>query len=57
MFKSVLEYYPLEVIKKYIKLGAANNGIWDTKSDTEINTNEYVKEITNNLTEEKTNEL
>ena len=51
MFKSVLEYYPLEVIKKYIKLGAANNGIWETKQDENFNTDNYVEEVNNTLSE------
>ena len=53
MLQSALEYYPLEVIKKYIKLGAANNGIWETKQDESFDTDEYVEDITNNLTEEE----
>ena len=51
MFQSVLEYYPLEVIKKYIKLGAANNGIWETKQDESFDTDEYVEEVNNTLSE------
>ncbi len=51
MFMSVLDYYPLEVIKEYIKTGASNNAVWETKDDTKIDTNEFVEEITNNLTE------
>ncbi len=51
MLKSALEYYPLEVIKEYIKTGASNNAVWETKDDTKIDTNEFVEEITNNLTE------
>ncbi len=51
MFQSVLEYYPLEVIKEYIKMGASNNAVWETKDDTEIDTNEFVDEIAENLTE------
>ena len=51
MFMSVLDYYPLEVIKEYIKTGASNNAVWETKDDTKIDTNEFVEEISNNLTE------
>ena len=51
MFQSVLEYYPLEVIKNYIQMGASNNAVWETKDDTEIDTNEFVDEVNDNLTE------
>ena len=51
MLQSALEYYPLEVIKKYIQMGASNNAVWETKDDTEIDTNEYVDEVAENLTE------
>ena len=51
MFQSVLEYYPLEVIKEYIKMGASNNAVWETKDDSQIDTNEFVDEIAENLTE------
>ncbi len=53
MLQSALEYYPLEVIKKYIQMGASNNAVWETKDDTEIDTNEYVDEVAENLTEEE----
>ena len=51
MLQSVLEYYPLKVIKKYIQMGASNNAVWETKDDTEIDTNEFVAEVNDNLTE------
>ena len=51
MLKSVLEYYPLEIIKKYIQMGASNNAVWETKDDSEIDTNEFVDEVNDNLTE------
>ena len=53
MLQSALEYYPLEVIKKYIQKGASNNAVWETKDETEIDTNEYVDEVAENLTEEE----
>ena len=53
MLQSALEYYPLEVIKKYIKLGAANNGIWETKQDESFDTDEYVEEVDNTLSERR----
>lgn len=51
MLQSVLEYYPLKVIKKYIQIGASNNAVWETKDDSEIDTNEFVAEVNDNLTE------
>ncbi len=53
MFQSVLEYYPLEVIKEYIKMGASNNAVWETKDDSQIDTNEFVDVVAENLTEEE----
>ena len=53
MFQSVLEYYPLEVIKNYIQMGASNNAVWETKDDSQIDTNEFVDEVAENLTEEE----
>ncbi len=47
----ILQHYPLEVVKKYIKLGAANNGIWETKQDESFDTDEYVEEVNNTLSE------
>ena len=51
MLQSALEYYPLEVIKEYIKMGASNNAVWETKDDSQIDTNEFVDEVAENLTE------
>lgn len=53
MLQSTLEYYPLEVIKKYIQMGASNNAVWETKDDSQIDTNEFVDEVAENLTEEE----
>ena len=53
MLQSALEYYPLEVIKEYIKMGASNNAVWETKDDNQIDTNEFVDEVAENLTEEE----
>ncbi len=53
MLQSALEYYPLEVIKKYIQMGASNNAVWETKDDSQIDTNEFVDEVAENLTEEE----
>ncbi len=53
MLQSALEYYSLEVIKEYIKMGASNNAVWETKDDSQIDTNEFVDEVAENLTEEE----
>lgn len=47
----VLFNYPVEVVKRYIKLGAANNAIWETKNDTKIDTDKKVENITQKLNE------
>ena len=49
----VLQNYPLEVVKQYIKLGAANNAIWATKNNPKINTDKKVENITLKLDERK----
>lgn len=47
----VLLNYPLEVVKHYIKLGAANNAIWSTKNNRQIDTDKKIAEITQQLNE------
>lgn len=47
----VLQNYPIEVLKHYIKLGAANNAIWATKNDLKIDTDKKVENIILNLNE------
>lgn len=47
----VLFNYPVEVVKHYIKLGAANNAIWSTKNNAKINTDKKVENITQKLNE------
>lgn len=49
----ILQNYPLEVVKQYIKLGAANNAIWATKNNPKINTDKKVENITLKLDERK----
>ena len=34
-------------------MGASNNAVWETKDDSQIDTNEYVDEVAENLTEEE----
>lgn len=43
--------YPVEVVKHYIKLGAANNAIWTTKNSTKIDTDKKIENITKKLDE------
>ncbi|MBS4759324.1 MAG: hypothetical protein KHX03_01335 [Clostridium sp.] len=47
----VLQNYPIEILKHYIKLGAANNAIWSTKNNQKIDTDKKVENITLKLNE------
>ena len=47
----VLKNYSIDVIKQYIKLGAANNTIWSTKNNKQIDTDKKISEITQQLNE------
>lgn len=47
----VLKNYPVDVVKKFIKLGAINNEIWNTKNNKNINTDIEVETITQKLDE------
>ncbi len=49
----VIKKYPIDVIKSYIKLGAANNIIWDTKNNPDIDTDEAVEVVTEELNDER----
>lgn len=49
----VLLNYPLEIVKHYIKLGAANNAIWATKNNRKIDTDKKVENIILKLDERK----
>ena len=53
--KHVCKHYSTEVIKEYLKLGAMNNAIFETKDDNTINTRKLVEEIRNNLSLKGTN--
>lgn len=50
MFKA-MEHFSLPVIQKYIKLGAMNNTIWNTKNIQKINTDIEVEELNNKMKE------
>ncbi len=43
------KYYTPRVIMKYLRKGALTNAVFETKNDSEINTDELVCEICNNL--------
>jgi hypothetical protein len=45
----VCKNYPFKVVQKFIRRGAINNVIFDTKNDVNINTNEKINEILNDL--------
>ena len=50
-FLDVLKNYSNDVVKKYIKLGAINNQIWNTKNNTKIDTDKEIETLTKNLDE------
>lgn len=52
-FMNVLQNYSVDVIKHYIKLGAVNNAVWNTKNVNYIDTDFEVKKILNKLEERK----
>ncbi|MBQ8634988.1 hypothetical protein IJ425_02410 [bacterium] len=47
----VLKNYPVDVVNKFIKLGAINNEIWNTKNNNQIDTNKTVEILTQKLDE------
>ena len=47
----VLKNYPVDVVKKFIKLGAINNEIWNTKNNKKINTDIEVETLAKKLDE------
>lgn len=47
--KHVCKHYSTEVIKEYLKLGAMNNAIFETKNDNSIITKKLVEEIRKDL--------
>lgn len=38
----VLKNYPLEIVKHYVRLGALNNAIWETKNLSHVDTDKHV---------------
>lgn len=53
--ENVCKYYPPIVLRKYIKRGAVNNAVFDTKNDRRIDTDKKVLNICNNLSKEGNN--
>ena len=53
--ENICKYYPPIVLRKYIKRGAVNNAVFDTKNDRRIDTDKKVLNICNNLSKEETN--
>jgi hypothetical protein len=53
--ENVCKYYSPIVLRKYIKRGAVNNAVFDTKNDRRIDTDKKVLNICNNLSKEETN--
>ncbi len=43
------KYYPARIIKKYIRRGAINNTVFDTKNDESIDTDEKVADVWDDL--------
>ena len=52
--KHVCKHYSTEVIKEYLKLGAINNAIFETKNDNTIITKKLVAKIRKDLSLEGT---
>lgn len=46
-----LKNYSVDVVKRFIKLGAINNRIWNTKNNKLIDTDKEVENVTNKLNE------
>lgn len=53
--ENVCKYYPPIVLRKYIKRGAVNNAVFDTKNDNRIDTDKKVLNICKNLSKEEAN--
>lgn len=50
-FLDILKNYDIDVVKKFIKLGAINNKIWNTKNNKKIDTDIEVETLTQKLNE------
>lgn len=48
---NALEHYPVEIIKRYVRLGAINNQIWNTKNLQKVNTDAVVENTANKMIE------
>ena len=48
---NILKNYSVDVVKRFIKLGAINNRIWNTKNNKLIDTDKEVENVTNKLNE------
>lgn len=48
---NALQHYPVDIIKRYVRLGALNNQIWNTKNLQKIDTNVVVENTANKMTE------
>lgn len=53
--ENACKYYPPIVLRKYIKRGAVNNAVFDTKNDCRIDTDKKVLNICKNLSKEESN--
>lgn len=49
----VLRNYDIDVVKRFIKLGAINNHIWQTKNNRNIDTDKVVKAVGEIMTERR----
>lgn len=47
----ILQNYPVDVVKRFIKLGAINNRIWNTKNNLTVDTDKIVLQVTEKLDE------
>ncbi len=48
---NALQHYPIEIIKRYVRLGALNNQIWNTKNLEKIDTDVKVENTANKMIE------
>ncbi|MFA7658932.1 MAG: hypothetical protein WCY19_05825 [Candidatus Gastranaerophilaceae bacterium] len=53
--ENVCQKYTPQIVQKYVRRGAVNNAIFDTKNDGRIDTDKKVLNIYKNLAKEKTN--
>lgn len=53
--ESICQKYTPRVVQKYLRRGAINNAVFDTKNDKRINTDKKVFNICENLSKEKIN--